>query len=481
LQPLSLERMAKAIKMFLFCFLLCHGADAFSQDSLIIADDQLYINDILISGNKVTHESVILRELIFSAGDTIYKMQLLPALQRSKENLLNLSLFNFVILNIKHLGNSFIDVTVEITERWYIWPVPILEYADRNFNEFIKSWDWEKINYGAWLKWNNFRGRNELLTAKVRLGYVKEYALAYSKPNLGKRQAHGISAGFNVNQQDEVFIETVNNSPEEYQPQEIPAQVRFNAFTQYTYRRKYYTSHSLRFEYFDYQISDSVAIVNSNYLGDGATKQSFFRLTYQFNYDVRDSKVYPLEGFNVRFKAEQLGLGIIPDFDYRTFRLTGILMFHQKIVNRLYFYNATKARYSSEKVMPYFVNKALGYNENLRGYEPYVIDGSDYVLSLYNFKIEVIKPNSFTIPFLGMEQFNKVSYAIYANIFADAGYVNNNFPNPTNTMVNTWQFSAGVGIDLVTYYDRVFSIDYVINRYGEHGFFFHVETPFYRW
>ena len=90
MQPLSLERMAKAIKMFLFCFLLCHGADAFSQDSLLIADDQLYINDILISGNKVTHESVILRELIFSAGDTIYKMQLLPALQRSKENLLNL-------------------------------------------------------------------------------------------------------------------------------------------------------------------------------------------------------------------------------------------------------------------------------------------------------------------------------------------------------------------------------------------------------
>lgn len=156
-------------------------------------------------------------------------------------------------------------------------------------------------------------------------------------------------------------------------------------------------------------------------------------------------------------------------------------MFHQKIVNRLYFYNATKARYSSDKVVPYFLNKALGYNENLRGYEPYVIDGSDYVISLYNLKIEVIKPNSFTIPFLGMEQFNRVHYAVYANIFADAGYVNNDFPNPTNTMVNTWQFSAGAGIDLVTYYDKVFSVIYVINRYGEHGFFFQIETPFLRW
>ena len=29
--------------------------------------------------------------------------------------------------------------------------------------------------------------------------------------------------------------------------------------------------------------------------------------------------------------------------------------------------------------------------------------------------------NSFTIPFLGMEQFNKVYYAVYANVFADVG------------------------------------------------------------
>jgi len=473
-------QMAKAIKILLVCFLLCHVTEAVSQDSLVVTDDKLVIHDILISGNKVTHESVILRELIFSAGDTVFKMKLLPALQRSKENLLNLALFNFVFLNVNHLGNNLIDVTIKVTERWYIWPVPILEYADRNFNTFIKNWDWEKINYGAWLKWLNFRGRNELLTAKIRLGYVKEYALAYSKPNLGKNQTHGITASFNVNQQNEVFISTVNNRPVEYEPVDIPAQTRLNASVKYTYRRKFFTSHFLRIDYYDFQVADSVAIVNSNYLGDGATRQNYFLLTYQLNYDVRDSKVYPLEGYNVKFRAEQIGLGLT-DFEYPAFRLTGILMYHQKIVNRLYFFNATKARFSTEKTMPYFLDKALGYNENLRGYEPYVIDGSDYVLTMYNFKIQVVKPNSFTLPIIPMEQFNKVHYAVYVNVFADAGYVNNEFPNPTNTMVNTWQFSAGAGIDLVTYYDRVFSIDYVINRYGEHGFFFRVETPFAKW
>jgi outer membrane protein assembly factor BamA len=473
--------MAKAFSLFLVCFLLFHATGAIAQEALVIADDELYILDIQITGNKVTHESVILRELVVAEGDTLLKMELIPSLQRSRENLLKLAIFNFVYLNVKHLGNNQIILIIDVTERWYIWPIPILEYADRNFSTFVKNWDWDKINYGAWLRWSNFRGRNELLTAKVRLGYIKEYSLAYSKPNLGKRQNHGISFGFNANQQDEVSVSTVNNMPNEYKPDKVPAQTRLNAFISYTYRPKFYSTHSLRFEYFDYLVSDSVAIVNSNYLGQGDTQLDFTRLSYVFEYDIRDSKVYPLEGFNVKIKAEQTGLGLVKDFDYPTFNLTGILMYHQKLTSWLYFYNTTKARYSSEKTMPHVLNKALGYNEYLSAYEPYVIDGSDYVITYYNIKFQVVKPSTYTIPFVGMEQFNKIHYAVYVNVFADAGYVRNDFPNPTNTMVNKWQFSAGIGLDLVTYYDKVFRIDYSINRYGEHGVFLHIETPFYRW
>ncbi len=473
--------MTKAFKVWWICFLLGHATIILAQDTLVIADDKLVINDIHIQGNKVTREHVIHRELLFSVGDTVLKMELLPFLQRSKDNLLNLALFNFVHFGVTHLGENRIDVNLEVIERWYIWPVPILEYADRNFSTFIKNGDWDKINYGLWLKWSNFTGRNDLLTGKIRLGYIKEYSLAYSFPNLGKNQQHGVSAGFNLNQQNEVYITTRHNKPVEYRPSEKPAQVRFNSFAKYTYRRKYFTTHSLEVQYYDYQVTDSVAIVNPNYLGEGSDRLNYFVMTYNFNHDIRDSKVYPLEGFNVKIRAEQIGLGLIEDFAYPSFRLTGVLMYHQKLANRFYFYNASKVRYSTEKRMPHLLNQGLGYREYLTGYEDYVIDGSDYVISKYNLKFQVIKPSSFTLPFLGMKQFNKVHYALYFNAFADAGYVNNTFPDPTNTMVNNWQFSAGVGFDFVTYYDLVFRIDYAINRYKEHGFFIHVETPFARW
>jgi len=473
--------MAGVIKFLIIVFLLGLALMIHAQDPLVINDDRLVIEDIIIKGNRITKESIILRELVFGIGDTVLKMALLPALQRSKANLLNIALFNFVFFDATHSPGNRIIIHITVTERWYIWPVPILEYAERNFSTFIKNREWDKINYGAWLKWNNFRGRRELLTAKVRLGYVKEYALAYEVPNIGKKQQHGLSTGFNIRQQNEINIATVNNKPLEYEPDEKPAMVRLNAFTKYTFRRKFYTTHSLILNYFNYTVADSVAIVNPNFLGEGSTELNFFTFSYIFNHDVRDSKIYPLEGFAVTIRAEQLGLGIIPDYPYPTFRFTGVFLFHQKLARRIFFFNTTKAKYSSEKVMPHILNNGLGYNESMSGYEPYVMDGSDYFITKYNLKFQLIKPTIHTIPLIGLGQFNKIHYAVYINMFVDAGYVNNIFPNPTNTMVNNWQFSTGVGIDIVTYYDLVFRIDFAINRYSEYGVFFHFETPFSRW
>jgi outer membrane protein assembly factor BamA len=473
--------MVRIITILMASLFLGKVVEIRAQEALVIADDRLVIEGFEIKGNKVTRESIILREMVFGVGDTILKMNLLEAFQRSRENLLNTSLFNFVYFDATHLPGNRIIVQVAVTERWYIWPVPIVEYAERNFSEFIKNREWDKMVYGAWLKWNNFRGRKELLTGKIRLGYINEYALSYHVPYLGKMQRHEISSGFNINHQNEVNVRTINNQPQEYKPLEKPAQIRVNAFARYAYRRKHYSTHLLRMDFYNFRVSDSVALINPNYLGDGRTALSYFTLQYEFRHDVRDSKIYPLEGFAVKIKAEKLGLGIIQDFPYSSFRFTGVLMYHQELTRRIYFYNTSKARVSSLKILPHIMNEGLGYYEWLSAYEPYVIDGSDFVISKYCLKFQLIKPTTRVIPLIRMEQFNKVHYALYFNIFADAGYVNNEFPSPTNTMVNNWQFSTGVGLDLVTYYDQVIRVDYAINRYGEHGVFFHLETPFSRW
>ncbi len=473
--------MSRVFTILSLGILLILTSEICAQEQLLIADDWLVVEGFQVSGNSVTKAQIITREVVLQEGDTLKKLELIPALQRSKENLLNTTLFNFVYLDVSHLPGNRIIIEISVTERWYIWPVPIIEYAERNFSEFIKNREWDKMVYGAWLKWNNFRGRKELLTAKVRLGYLNEYALAYEIPNLGEKQQHGLSMGFNVTHQNEVNLSTANNKPVELKPRERPAQIRSNAYLQYTFRRKYYSTHRLRTEYNNYIVSDTVALVNPNYLGGGMTNTNYFVLAYEFRYDLRDSKVYPLEGFFVKLSGRQTGLGIIPSFPYSFTSVTGVLMYHQKLANRLYFYNTYKGKISSEKRLPHIFNKGLGYNEWLSAYEPYVVDGSDFFIAKYNLKLQLVRPTTKTIPYLKMEQFNKVHYALYLNLFGDVGYVNNEFPNPTNTMVNTLQFSGGIGIDLVTCYDQVFRINYAINRFGERAFFFHIETPFSRW
>jgi hypothetical protein len=46
-----------------------------------------------------------------------------------------------------------------------------------------------------------------------------------------------------------------------------------------------------------------------------------------------------------------------------------------------------------------------------------------------------------------------------------------------NPLANTWQFGYGIGLDYVTYYNLVFSVEYSLNRMGESGLFLHFAAP----
>ncbi|MFZ5939147.1 MAG: POTRA domain-containing protein [Bacteroidota bacterium] len=463
-------------------FLLIIPFRSFGQEGTRGQDsDRLYVASIVIEGNRVTKKSVITREMMVAEGDSVKKSELISLLQKSRENLLNTSLFNFVTMDARHYPGNRIDVLVTVTERWYIWPVPILEHADRNFSEFLHNWDWSRINYGAWLKWENFRGRRELLTGKVRLGYKEQYSLGYSKPNLGKYQQHGIDFGFNFDRQHEIIYGSQDNSPLNHKEDPGYAFSQENVYFTYTFRKKIYTVHTVKFEYFNFWAADTIIRLNPNYFGNGNNRMNFFMLTYNFQFDNRDSKIYPLEGFAFKGRIEKLGLGIIEDFPYPNWWFTSSILYHHQLSPRFFFATANKGKYSVRKDLPYFHQKALGYNEYMSGYEYYVIDGTDYFLSKLIFKYMLVKPRAAKIPFINFEQFTKFHYAIYLNLFGDAGYVYNEAPEPGNLMANKMQYSCGIGLDFVTYYDQVLRIEYSVNRYLNRGFFIHMETPFRRW
>ena len=74
-------------------FFLGSGVIAFAQQVPDTAAS-VVIRGIVVNGNKVTKERIILRELVVHEGDTLTSRTLYEKLERSRQNLMNTGLFN---------------------------------------------------------------------------------------------------------------------------------------------------------------------------------------------------------------------------------------------------------------------------------------------------------------------------------------------------------------------------------------------------
>jgi len=180
--------------LFLFVFLF-HNVYFVSGLSVSSLPDTIIVNKITLAGNKITKPQIILRELLFKENDTIAATKLTGLIEQTKKNLLNTSLFNFANIDTSLIvGSNRINITIEVAERWYIWPSPFFQLVDRNFNVWWETKDLSKADYGLYLDWENFRGRKENLSFLVRFGYDESFGIAYKIPYLNKKKT--IGAGF---------------------------------------------------------------------------------------------------------------------------------------------------------------------------------------------------------------------------------------------------------------------------------------------
>ena len=198
--------MRKYLICFITTFIFYQG---FTQEKILI-------DNITIVGNKITKETIILREITFKKGDFLSQTEIDIKTKQSKENLVNLNLYNFVDISSENSGGET-NIIIEVVERWYIWPYPILELSERNFNvwwdEFKESKysDFSRMNYGVYLVWENFRGKNQLLKLKYRRGFKEHYLFRYEIPYFNKEKTIGISAFAQHFRRKKSFYNTMDN------------------------------------------------------------------------------------------------------------------------------------------------------------------------------------------------------------------------------------------------------------------------------
>ncbi|MCX6251429.1 MAG: hypothetical protein NTX61_11840 [Bacteroidetes bacterium] len=471
----------------IFPFLLWHTFPVFLMVNQAFGDSLpdtaksnfVIVGNVFFEGNKITRQDIIRRELSFHKNDTIPLTSLASILENSRDNVFNTSLFNFVTIDtVMSAGNpERINITVHVTERWYIWPWPYFRISDRNLNAWMQTTDLDLVTYGADITLFNLFGENVTLVFPVHLGFNQKYGMNLTTPYFNRKKTVGFGFGMSYERNHEVVIKTNDNKPVYFaNHRDFPKQL-IDAFLTGYFRPNLYTIHTFRIDWQDVYFSDSLIKSPGFSINPQTNHLSYFSLGYQFKIDHRNVHFYPLEGYYYDLSVIQNG--IFGD-KVHILSLKSSFRKYWRISQRWYFASGLLAKISFPADQPYFLQQGLGYGrEFLRGYEYYVIDGQHYLTLKTNVKYVLLPQRVARLGFLKSNKFNTLPYAFYLNAYVDLGYVYNNdkIAVKNNSLANHMLTGYGLGIDFTTYYDIVIRTEFSMNLMGEPGIYFHFIAP----
>jgi outer membrane protein assembly factor BamA len=271
----------------------------FSMLSVTGWSRELRIDGIEITGNKITKDFIILRELPFAEGDTFNENLLAEQLRLAKENLNNLLLFNFVEISpLRSIEDpSLITVIIQVQERWYIWPLIEVKLEERNLSTWLQNWDFSKITIEAGARIDNFLGLKHKLVIAAHGGYQWGVFLGYRDISLDREGKHFLSMDVQGNFSHNLDIFTGEDKPARYNLPDVILEKSLDTRINYTFRPNIRTLHHLSFMHEYSMLADTVLKINPHYWGNDRLQRNAFRLNYRYRLDQRDYHPYPLNGY----------------------------------------------------------------------------------------------------------------------------------------------------------------------------------------
>lgn len=430
------------------------------------------VGEIIIEGNKRTKPYIIQRELPFKPGDSIYLPELVKAFEISRQQLINTALFNEVIISLKSFRGYIVDISIQVKERWYIFPIPYLKPVDRNLNEWAKQgYGVDRVNYGFKFTYNNFTGRNDKLKLWLITGYTQQVQFQYDQPYANKSLKHGYRIGFAYSYNREINYATIDNQ-QHFVDSLREGIKQWSANVDYTYRPGLRTVHSVSLRYTHQQVDPRINDLNPKYYGYLRNEISYPELTYNINYVNVDYKPFPLTGWMADGSIIKRGLSK----EMNMWQVNGKLTKGWQLTKKDFFSWQAVGLLRFPFTQPYINQRMFGYGDMyLRGLEDYVIDGVAGLLSRQSYRHQILR---FTVPtYLKSKSHDRIPFRVYARLFGDAGYsYNKTFTH--NSLTNRMLYTGGVGLDIVTFYDFILRLDYSFNQLGQNGLFLHIKNDF---
>ncbi len=431
--------------------------DTLKQDD----SSTVFIAGITIYGNKKTRDFIINREIPFKQGDYVLARELDKKLRIAKEQLFNTTLFLSVSVTVANRYGQFVFISIDVKERWYIFPLPYFSLVDRNLNTWLVTYhhSFQRVNYGIKFLHTNFTGRNDHLTLWFITGYSRQISLKYNRPFFDKKLRNGYTVSFNYTRQRELNYGTSLSKEKFFKPDSLFLRKAISAEFDYIFRPGLRTRHIFSIGYTRETIADTVLTYNPDYFSNSKTKVQFPLIGYTLQYFHADYNAYPTKGF--LGSAELL---------YRGFTYT-IPIFHNTQVQF-----KEGATVSLPFNQPFYNKRIFGYGGIfVRGLEYYVIDGVAGFVGRTTLQHKLLQFNLKLAPGKKYEQ--NIPFKFYGTLNSDVAYVYDKKPGNSllnNKMIYTW----GLGLDMISFYDVVFKFDYSFNQLGKSGLFVHVRTDF---
>lgn len=449
------------------------------------ASMRVAVQIISVMGNKKTKPKVILRELTFSRGDTLTLNNVEGHIARSQQNIYNLGLFNEVSINHDVLeGNLFVFISVK--ERWYIFPAPQVRVEERNSYDLINTildGDLHRISYGAKVGWRNLTGNNESLDFFGLMGFTDRLAIDYIRPGTFSNYTD-LLLGLRYLSRNEIIYGTNDAKVLWGRIENEPLQRTHVLTAGIRHRFSLYNSILGYVQYKDRSFSDSIYAFSESFLTNQRGREHYPTIVLGWTTDKTDLRTYPLDGHVFRAYFRHSG---IPGVSTTTFSKAGFSWAdYVPLSKRLFFAYGTQHTFTFGRDVPFYEKNAIGIgrvdfpgtSSNLRGYQPYAIDGSYTQLTKAEIKYAIVPRKIIHIKQIPFKRFQDMPFGLYVTAFVDNGYVQDNtISNQDTFLKNTWLTGYGVGINFITIYDRLVRIEYARNHLGQGGIYFHSKFP----
>lgn len=431
------------------------------------ARGQQVVEGIIVRGNDKTQSWLVLREVTARAGDTLGPAHT-ARLERSAENLRNTSLFNSVrVYDTAIYGRQLVIIDVE--ERWYLWPFPVMASSGSNVAAVLHERAWERFSYGVMLMKYNCRGRGETLTLRGRLGYRRQLGFLYDAPTLGPRRqntgwyvdlARFGQRSFPYAVQDERFV-YAHLADIGFVETTLKGGLRYRPATDLVFFVQLSASHL--------DGHAPLAARHPGWIGSPSGRAWWAMADYGVEHSTQDYERYPTRGERLTATFTQ-GAGPGGAF------FAGMLADLRAVIPagpRLRYSAAALAECYLGAKPPIGLRRTTGENYYLRGYEDYLWDSRGMALARNQLSYNILRKRTLHVKEVSSRKFNRPSFEAHLTLFADAGVPLDPGGAPRAPLA-----AVGCGVDIVAYYDMVLRLEAAANLAGEHSLSLHVGSVF---